>query len=287
MPDDTNSWTGTMGEKPLIEQELFKLQDDWYAAKTPEDRDAKWSEMLDKLSTYSSSIIKEKLSNKKYLPPEEIASMAYVAACEFMNQYIYKRNYKTQASFYGLLEPRIRGIMYGPKHDDHCYSLDTCIGDSEKNLGDLQVVLKFRPIFQQELTAEESIGLDIHNVYNLIDEILADFDYNVDNDYISIKARLFLALLLKKPDMDKKSKFFSKCTPTERELFELLEKELVNRLRANSDLSSVEFEDPETDESGNPIYTDNLPKVKRGRKKKGTFTDEEEEEDAVPELYQL
>lgn len=222
--------------KPPTEQQCFAYQYDYFTAETPEERSKAWTALFDVLLNYSKSLILQKLKSKTFLEPEEIYEKALQATTAFLSCYVINYEFFVGASFAGYLNYKIIEVLYRPKNEDKTLSLDFSFnnGDTEYSFIDDQQRLGVQTLYGEE-NSDPSVGLR-STPYEIIQEILKDYEEVVGNNSLLFKALLYLELCLKKPrNRHIKEQYLKNIAKSKKELnaIEMLELEFVNRLKDN------------------------------------------------------
>jgi hypothetical protein len=200
--DEGIEFYGTMEQKPEIEQLLFKLQDEFYSAKTEEKRRYAWGEMLKHCQAYARSLYLKMNKGHKYVDPDIVTDRATYAALKFMSQYIDRPGFHCGASFAGLLRWKVVEAKSKGNEDNQFLSLNMLLSnDSTAELEDIQEKVGFESLFTDFQSPEEEF-FDDRSLKTEVDEILAEFDSGLD-DKSRIRERILIrawfSILLKKP----------------------------------------------------------------------------------------
>lgn len=222
--------------KPLTEQKCFAYQYDYFMADTLEKRSAAWTALFDVLLSYSKSLILQKLKSKTFLEPEEVYEKALQATTAFLSCYILNCEFFVGVSFAGYLNYKIIEVLYRPKNEDKTLSLDFSFntGDTEHSFIDDQQRFGAHALYSEE-NNDPSIKLRF-TPYEIIQEILKDYEDIVGNNSLLFKALLYLELCLKKPrNRHIKEQYLKNIAKSKKELnaIEMLELEFINRLKDN------------------------------------------------------
>ena len=221
--------------KPPTEQECFKYQYDYFTANTPEDRSKAWTNLFQVLLSYSKSLILQKLKCKTFLEPEEVYEKALQATTTFLSYYIINYDFYVGASFAGYLNFKILEVLYRPKNEDKTLSLDFSFGgDTEFSFIEDQARFGAESLFGSN---DDDPALKLRDTpYDIIQNILADYEDIVGNNSLLCKAVLYLELCLKKPrNRHIKEQYLKNIAKSKKELnaIEMLELEFVKRLKEN------------------------------------------------------
>jgi hypothetical protein len=221
--------------KPPTEQECFKYQYEYFTAKNSEERSKAWTDLFQVLLSYSKSLILQKLKCKTFLEPEEVYEKALQATTTFLSNYIINYNFYIEASFAGYLNLKILEVLFRTKNEDKTLSLDFSFGgDTEYSFIDDQQRFGAQTLYGEE-NSDPSIKLRA-TPYEIIQEILKDYEDVVGNNSLLFKALLYLELCLKKPrNRHIKEQYLKNIAKSKKELnaIEMLELEFVKRLKEN------------------------------------------------------
>ena len=222
--------------KPPTEQECFAHQYDYFMADTPEDRSKAWTALFDVLLSYSKSLILQKLKSKTFLDPEEVYEKALQATTAFLICYIVNYEFFVWASFAGYLNYKIIEVLYRPKNEDKTLSLDFSFNNSDTEYSFIDGQQRFgaQTLYQSD-DSDPSLKLR-PTPYEIIQEILKDYEDVIGNNSLLFKALLYLELCLKKPrNRHIKEQYLKNIAKSKKELnaIEMLELEFVNRLKDN------------------------------------------------------
>lgn len=124
----------TYWDKPIIEVELFKIQDRYVVA-SPEERTVCIGQMYEKLIEYAEHMIKSIMKSKKILSKEELEMAAHDATAIMLQRFLEKEDYVTRISFGGNLKKILSGVLFGGARNDAVLSLDYS-KNGESNFGD-------------------------------------------------------------------------------------------------------------------------------------------------------
>lgn len=120
-------------DKPIIEVELFKLQDEY--VKVGADKQYYIGLMYTKLIEYAERMIKSIMKSKKILSKEELEMAAHDATAIMLQRFLEKEDYVTRFSFGGNLKKILSGVLFGSARNDAVLSLDFS-KNGESNFGD-------------------------------------------------------------------------------------------------------------------------------------------------------
>lgn len=269
-------WDGSLEDKPLIEQSLYKKQQRWYDPKTTDsDKRNIWSEMFLEVKTYARSMVLQKLKNKKFLSPDEVDGHANNAALKFMSQYLYRVNFKCGTSFGKMINYKVLETVYGEVEDDKTLSLIMDGGDNgDLDLLSIQQRAEITPLWGQAIyDTEEEMNNTIRGIINGLFE---EFDSEVDSDLLRLKMRMYFNLLLKKPkNRHIKDQFIKQNCLNKKEIdaLNLIELELYKRYSVHRYINDEE--DSETEEEDVASINEDDNEVD------STIEDEESENDDV------
>lgn len=243
---DDSQFYGEIEDKPQTEQELFALQRDYLAIRDLDEEKGKeiWKQMFSIIYDYSVSLLKQRLKNKTYITPDEVADKSTMATINFMNQYLTRKNFRVGASFAGMLKFKVVEALYKNKNDERNLSLNITINDTDTELSNL---IDIEKLSDNEMCTDSSKSImdDIINqdfIKNTIKKLFKDVDELLDQNiediyqeqYIAVLFRMLLFLQLKKSKkIDTKRAFldFFKDNPQIDEFLELSFMELYNRLK--------------------------------------------------------
>lgn len=221
-------------DKPETEQRLFLAQDEWLKTKSP----AAWEEMQSIVYIYAQSLVKKKLKNKKYLDPVEITDAASEATINFMFQYLRPvkggGQFEIGRSFAVMLNFKVMEALYKSRPEDQHLSLNTLVGDDEKTELIDGLMKASRESFDEFSRIDDPEAFLMKStIDDYIDEILEEFDSEVDSVYIRTVARLYLVLCLRHPKSRHAKECFIKIWAQDykcKQAIELLNLELYRRL---------------------------------------------------------
>lgn len=210
-----NGYYGSVDKKPVTEQELFSLQEEFLNRRDQYDKEIQewikdttkpkpvdtstevWSKMLAIIYKYAASLIKKRTTGKKYIEPDEISDKALEAAFKFMSAYNRKPNFAIGASFAGNLMWKVIEVTSEDKkislnqptsYDAQLELMDTLQEDTFTHIGGTRNVTS-NP--EDMLIAKEE---------DIIGEILEELDEEVGaNSKLAFLARLYLIINLRVP----------------------------------------------------------------------------------------
>jgi hypothetical protein len=147
-------------QKPATELLLTKLEKEYLEEReiragngTPSDIEIRlYHQMFKELVPYARSLILKKTKGKIFLPPDIVEETALESTVKFMSQY-EKPDFRTRASFAGLLSFKVLESLYGPKIKaaDKITSLNEHIENGksrETELGELSESYNFTYLFR-------------------------------------------------------------------------------------------------------------------------------------------
>ena len=228
----------TSGNKELLAkfQESGKIEDFKAYVVT---RDNKiYQKIFSSLLPYARSLILKKTRGKIFLPPALVDDAALESTVKFMCQY-EKPDYRTKASFAGLLSYKVLESLYGPKIKavDQIASLNEHIEKDrghETELGDLAENYNFTYMFRphaKDITddpADYLFDKDNDAIDNII-TVVKDVYKSVDLHSFFIITIAIYQFIEKSKTLERfKSLFF---TPELTEIYDLSLLEINNRLR--------------------------------------------------------
>lgn len=234
-------------QKPETEIRLSELQEIYLTTHDP----AAWREMFEIMIKYARSLTLKINKGKVYLDPEHVQAVATDSAIKIMARYnhedpanpkivdpllppIAPSNFRIEHSFGGLLRWKVLESLYGNWEEEAHLSLNAIVGDDSGNkteLGDLQDKMHL-----QSLGSQFTVELDESKLEDLtisIRSILSEFDIAVDSYRMTLAARLYLLLTLRKSKIRQSANLFKQCIklePKEEQALDLLLLEIRNRL---------------------------------------------------------
>ena len=202
---------GKIEDKPQIEQDLFKLQEEYFEKRNkydaalkkyragkiddlPEDESSEvWGRMLEKVFEYAKSYVKQRCKHK-WRPPEEVTDKSILAAYLFMNQYIKNPDFLIDVSFGGMLQPKVVEALYKKSKNDENLSLNTQCNEKNEFM-DMQISSLGEDYYEDEnIQNLGRLTLD-----EIIDSILEEADEVLNNSRLSFIIRLWIFGLLSCP----------------------------------------------------------------------------------------
>ncbi len=234
--------------KPETEIRLSELQEIYLATQDPRA----WEEMFDTMIKYARSLTLKVNKGKVYLDPEHVQEVATDSAIKIMSRYHLKpdesegvkvemnsppttplSNFRIEHSFGGLLRWKVLESLYGNWEEESHLSLNAIVGDDsgKTELGVLQDKMHL-----QSLGSQFAVEIDESKLEDLtasIRAILFEFDSAVDSYRLSLSARLYLLLTLRKSKIRQSTNLFKqyiKLEPKEEQALDLLLLEIRNRL---------------------------------------------------------
>jgi hypothetical protein len=229
--DEGAIWYGEAGDRPEIENQLQELQTEYYHTDDKAKKQDIWSNMFTLVQKYSKSLILKKIKGKKYVEPDEVDDQATQTALAFMSQYIYRPGFHCGASFAGMINPKILETLYKHSREDHHYSLNGILGDTNLELEDMQEKAKFESLYDNVTTTPGDF-IDNVDLQRVMEELFDEFDKAVPSEVQRFKTRAYLQILLRKPKNKHSRPSFLRhiCNKTELDLINLFELELYQRL---------------------------------------------------------
>lgn len=231
--------------KPETEIRLSELQEIYLATHDPEA----WKEMFDTMIKYARSLTLKVNKGKVYLDPEHVLAVATDSAIKIMSRYDHldstkkvdpsapptePSNFRIEHSFGGLLRWKVLESLYGNWEEESHLSLNAIVGDDSSNkteLGDLQDKMNLRSLGSQFTVEMDESKLE--DLTASIRGILSEFDAAVNSYHLSLAARLYLLLTLRKSKIRQSTNLFKqyiKLEPKEEQALDLLLLEIRNRL---------------------------------------------------------
>ena len=197
-----------------------------------------YQRIFSSLLPYARSLILKKTRGKIYLPPALVDDAALESTVKFMCQY-EKPDYRTKASFAGLLSYKVLESLYGPKIKavDQIASLNEHIEKDkghETELGDLPENYNFTYLFRphsKDITDDPADYL-----FEREDDAINNIITVVKDVYKSVDLHSFFLVSLAIHQFIEKSKTLQKFqdlffTPELMSIYELSLLEVNNRLR--------------------------------------------------------
>ena len=226
-------WYGELEDKPEIERQLFGYQEKYYDNTiSDEERQNTWLEMMTLVHRYANSLVKQKLKNRKFLPPDIIEDYTNLATINFMSQYIYRPNFKCGASFGKMINYKVVEAVYGKKQDEQIQSLSVSTLDKDTDLTSMQVAINAEVLFSHEDEDDPEDIKSEHAELDFIRDILYEFDSEITNQLLQLKSRMYLQLVIRHPkNRHVKEQFIKHICKNKQEIdvVQLLELELYKR----------------------------------------------------------
>lgn len=222
--------------KPPTEQECFMYQYNYFTADTIEERSKAWTALFEVLLSYSKSLILQKLKSKTFLEPEEVYEKALQSTTAFLSCYIINYEFFVGSSFAGYLNYKIIEVLYRPKNEDRTLSLDFSFKSSDTEYSFIEDQSRFGVELLYGEEYEDPSFTMRQTPYEIIEEILDDYESIIGNNSLLCKAVLYLELCLKKPrNRHIKEQYLKNIAKSKKELnaIEMLELEFVKRLKEN------------------------------------------------------
>ena len=219
-------------KKPVTEIKLTELQEQYLAT-----RDEKvWQEMFSIMIQYARSLVLKATKGKVFLDPDHVIGVATDAAIKIMRRYHDDPDFLIDRSFGGLLRWKVIESLYGDRQEESHLSLNHIVseeGGHTTELGDLQASIGFHT--STGAVSDEPIldGLLAQEMYSVVRTVLSEFDIAVDSYRLSLLARLFVLLLVRKSKIRHSMNIFRRhmhMKPKEEEALDLLLLEIRNRL---------------------------------------------------------
>lgn len=121
-------------DKPLIEVELFRIQNKYLEADS-ENKKEYIGQMYKKLVIYAERLIKNKMKAKKILSAENLQMASHDASAIMLQRFLENPEYITHSSFGGNLKKILSGVLFGDARNDSLLSLDYS-KNGESSFGD-------------------------------------------------------------------------------------------------------------------------------------------------------
>jgi hypothetical protein len=232
--DEGIVWYGDINNRPEIEQQLQNLQTQFYKTDNKDQKQKIWSEMFVLVQKYSKSLVLKKNKGNKYVDPEEIEDRATQTALAFMSQYIYRPGFHCGASFAGMINPKVLETLYKYNKEDHNFSLNSLLGDTNLELEDIQERANFKPLYDN-IIGEPGAFLYKTDLKEVVRDLLKEIDSEIISEAKRFKIRMFLQILLRKSKNKHSRPTFQKyiCDKKDLDLINLFEMELRDRLLGN------------------------------------------------------
>jgi hypothetical protein len=215
--------------KPETEVRLSELQEIYLTTQDP----AAWKEMFEIMIKYARSLTLKVNKGKVYLDPEHVLAVATDSAIKIMARYS-QPGFRIEHSFGGLLRWKVLESLYGNWEEESHLSLNAIVGDDSGNkteLGDLQDKMHLQSLGSQFMVEIDESKLE--DLTQNIRAILEEFDGAVDSYRLSLAARLYLLLTLRKSKIRQSTNLFKQyiqLEPKEEQALDLLLLEIRNRL---------------------------------------------------------
>lgn len=221
-------------QKPETEVLLSKLEAEYLVSRD----NLTYQKIFSAIFPYARSLVLKKTRGKAFLPPDLVDEAALESTIKFMSQY-EKPEYKTKASFAGLLTYKVLESLYGPKVRavDDILSLNEHIEKDqghETELGDLSENYNFTYLFRahsHDITDDPSEYLfDTSNdAINNMMSVVKDIYTSVDLHSFFIISNALFQFIEKSKTLDKfKDRFM---TPPMKEIYDISLLEMMNRLQ--------------------------------------------------------
>jgi len=222
---------GEICDKPQIEQDLFSLQEKYLKTKKYEY----WQEMFSLCQVYSKSMILKRNKGKRFISPDEIEESATSTALAFMKQYFTSENFKVMASFAGMIKWKILEVLYGQSQDDSNISLNSSLGDDEKNeTQDISYTCNFNNFLTNENYHDISTSIFNTSANEIIKEICSELYEETRSSIITFKVQILLSLYLRNPKNRNAKKNYIQYAGTDektKKIFDLSILEFYKRLK--------------------------------------------------------
>lgn len=229
-----NNENNKIENKPITEQDLFALQDEWL-----QTHDKKvWAKFQALIYSYARSLVLQKLSNKKFLEEDEVLDATAEATFAFMSQYLKPgkdgKPFEIGASFAGVLNFKVMEALYKDCAEDNHVSLNTIV--SEDASTDLEENLY---LYSQETFKNSNVNIDPFDeisktsVSDEIEQILKELDEEIQDPYIKLVVRLYIVMCFRRPRSRHAKECFLKTWASDskcRAVIDLAIKELHTRI---------------------------------------------------------
>lgn len=221
-------------KKPATEIKLDELQEKYLATRD----EAVWQEMFSIMIQYARSLVLKATKGKVFLDPDHVIGVATDAAIKIMRRYHEDPEFSIEKSFGGLLRWKVIESLYGDRQEESHLSLNHIVseeGGHTTELGDLQSSIGFHTT--TGIVSDEPIldGVLAQEMYRVVREVLSEFDVAVDSYRLSLLARIFILLLVRRSKIRHSLNIFRRhihMKPKEEEALDLLLLEIRNRLNA-------------------------------------------------------
>jgi len=218
-------------KKPATEIKLGELQEQYLATRD----DAVWQEMFDIMINYARSLVLKATKGKVFLDPDHVIGVATDAAIKIMRRY-EDPDFIIDRSFGGLLRWKVVESLYGDRQEETHLSLNHIVseeGGHVTELGDLQSSIGFHTT--TGATSDEPILDKIlaDEMHAIVQSTLSEFDTAVDSYRLSLLARLYILLFVRKSKIRHSLNIFRRhlqLSTKEEEVLDLLLLEIRNRL---------------------------------------------------------
>jgi hypothetical protein len=229
--DEGTVWYGDINDRPEIEQQLQELQSQFYKTEDKVQKQNIWSDMFVLTQKYSKSLVLKKNKGNKYVDPDEIEDRATQTALAFMSQYIYRPGFHCGASFAGMINPKVLETLYKYNKEDHNFSLNSLLGDTNLELEDIQEKANFKPLYENAI-GEPGAFIYQTDLKEVIGDLFREVDSEIKSEAKRFKIRMFLQILLRKSKNKHSKPTFQKyiCDKKDLDLINLFEMELRERL---------------------------------------------------------
>jgi hypothetical protein len=185
---------------------------------------------------YARSLVLKATKGKVFLEPDHVMGVATDAAIKIMRRYHDDPDFKIEKSFGGLLRWKVIESLYGDRQEESHLSLNHIVseeGGHVTELGDLQSSIGFHTSTSH--VSDEPIldSILVQEMYGVVRSVLNEFDEAVDNYRLSLLARIFVLLLIRKSKIRHSMNIFRRhmhMSPKEEEALDLLLLEVRNRL---------------------------------------------------------
>jgi hypothetical protein len=229
--DEGAVWYGDINDRPEIEQQLQELQANFYKTTDKVKKQNIWSEMFVLVQKYSKSLILKKIKGKKYVEPGEVDDQATQTALAFMSQYIYRPGFHCGASFAGMINPKVLETLYKYNIEDHNFSLNSILGDTNLELEDMQEHANFQALYDNSIGIPGEF-LGHTNLKELLHNLFEEADHEITSELQKFMIRAYVQILLRKSRNKHSLPVFRKhCDKKTLDLINLFELELYNRLK--------------------------------------------------------
>lgn len=210
---------GEIESKPETEQRLFAAQKNFI-----ESRDMSiWKEMFQLCWAYTRSMILQRITGKKFVPPEEVDSKTTQATMNFMVQYLYNPKFEVGTSFAGMIKWKIVEVLYKNYTDEHLYSLNIAV-DSSDSKAELQDLIDNDDSLLTTAIASPDDFLKKEAFTDTLAEFFNEFDKSVNYDnYLMLVIRSYVMLLVNQPSSRHAKRMFLQTWAADFKTQQLLE----------------------------------------------------------------